>query len=129
EPDLRPRLAFDVQDLLATASHVEQRAPLVVLCHELAALNRHREAQRTRARRPERDRNARGNGRAVRRQLDFLARDDLPVVLDDDGHPLARIPALSHDDVRNKRAALDHLAWKLDALDLDVVVETLGADS
>ena len=105
EAHLGPRLALEVQHVLAIVAHVDERLLRVVLRDLLARLRRNAEGERPRAGVVRRDAHAHRRDVAVRRQRDRVARHDAPAVLDDERHPLPRVAALANQDVGDERPA------------------------
>ena len=110
ELHLEPRLAFEIQDLLARVADVDQRVARVVLRDDLARLRRDPELEHARPGLAGGRADAHRRGAAVGRQLHLLRADDPPVVLDVDRDCLARIAGLRDDRRRPAATRLEHRA-------------------
>ena len=70
-----------------------------------------------------------GDKVAVGRETDRIARHDAPAVLDDEWHTRAPVASLANEKLGHERAALEHRARRLNATDLDVLVESIDAEA
>ena len=131
ELHLEPRLAFEVEDLLAPVVHLDERVARVVLRDLLAVLRRHSgtgTAAAPASAAVKRTRTVADSPSA--RQRDVLRADDAAVVFDLQRHRLRR-RSRSADSTTSTTSdvPLSVDARRLDARDLDVAREALLADA
>ena len=129
ELHLEARLTLEVEDLLFSIAHLDQRLANVVLRHDLVRLLRNAELEEARTRVGDGRPHARGRRTAVGRQLDLLRSDDASLVLHVHRHRPSGVTGLRDDDVDHQRGVLEDALRRAHTIDLNVARQLGAADA